>query len=50
MEELQAEAYKFTKSNTPSLVFFIFFKLYKWHQIAQNVTSKIGNDNLKILS
>ena len=25
----------FTKSNTPPWVFFVFFKSYKWHQIAQ---------------
>ena len=24
----------FTKSNTPSWVFFTFFRLYKWYQIA----------------
>ena len=28
----------FTKSNTPPWVFFTFFKLYKWNQIAQNIT------------
>ena len=28
----------FTKSNTPLWVFFAFFKLYKWHQIAQRIT------------
>ena len=27
-----------TKSNTPPLVFFTFFKLYKWYQIAQRIT------------
>ena len=26
------------KSNTPPRVFFMFFKLYKWHQIAENIT------------
>ena len=25
------------KSNNPQLVFFTFFKLYKWYQIAQNL-------------
>ena len=29
----------FTKSNTPPWVFFTFFRLYKWYQIAQNITS-----------
>ena len=27
----------FTKSNTPLWVFFTFFNLYKWYQIAQNI-------------
>ena len=27
-----------TKSNTPPWMFFTFFKLYKWYQIAQNIT------------
>ena len=27
----------FTKSNTPSWVFFTFLKLYKWYQIAQRI-------------
>ena len=26
------------KSNTPPWVFYTFFKLYKWYQIAQNIT------------
>ena len=29
LEKLQASAYNFTKSITPSLVFFAFLKLYK---------------------
>ena len=28
----------FTKINTPSWLFFTFFKLYKWYQIAQRIT------------
>ena len=28
----------FTKSNTPPCVFFTFFKLYKWYEIAQRTT------------
>ena len=32
------EAYNFTKINTPPWVFFTFFKLYKWYQIAQHIT------------
>ena len=38
---LQASAYTFTKSNTPSWVFFTFFKLYKWYQIAQSITHEL---------
>ena len=34
-------ACNFTKSNTPSWVFFTFSKLYKWYQIAQSITYKI---------
>ena len=34
--KLHAEACNFTKSITPPWVFFMFFKLYKWCQIAQN--------------
>ena len=31
-------ACNFTKSNTPSWVFFTFSKFYKWYQIAQSIT------------
>ena len=44
--KLQASAYNFTKSNTPPWVFFTFFKLYKWYQIAQSVAiilKKVGH-------
>ena len=33
--KLQAEACNFTKINSPPWMFFTFFKLYKWYQIAQ---------------
>ena len=34
-----------TKNNTPPWIFFMFFKLYKWYQIAQSVTiSSIKED------
>ena len=33
---------KFTKSSTPRCVFFTFFELYKWHQMAY--------ENLKTLN
>ena len=33
-----AEACNFTKINTPPWVFFTFFKLYKWYQVAQRIT------------
>ena len=36
--KLQTEACNFTKSITPPWVFFTFFKLYKWCQIAQSIT------------
>ena len=33
------QAKDFTKSNTPPWVFFTFFKLHKWYQIAQRITN-----------
>ena len=33
-----ASACNFSKINTPPWVFFMFFKLYKWYQIAQRTT------------
>ena len=36
--KLQALACNFTKSNTHLWVFFTFFKLYTWYQIAQRTT------------
>ena len=36
--KLQAKVCNFTKSNTPACVFFTFFKLYEWYQIAQHIT------------
>ena len=36
--KLQTKACNFTKSNTLLWVFFMFFKLYKWYQIAQCMT------------
>ena len=45
-------ACNFTKSNTPPWLFFTFFKLYKWYQIAQsNIYVQdvfIGRFNLRI--
>ena len=38
LENCRLWACNFTKSNTPSRVFFTFFKLYKWCQIAQRIT------------
>ena len=35
------------KSNTPSWVFFTFFKLFKWYQIALRITSSM-HDALKL--
>ena len=31
--------FNFTKSSTPLWVFFMFFELYKWYQIAQDITN-----------
>ena len=36
--KLQASACNFTKSKTLALVFFTFFKLYKWYQIVQRIS------------
>ena len=36
--KLQAAACNFTTINTLPWVFFTFFKLYKWYQIAQHIT------------
>ena len=36
--KLQTETCNFTKINTSPWVFFTFFKLYKWDQIAQRIT------------
>ena len=36
--KLETEACNFAKSNTPPWVFFMFFELYKWYQITQNIT------------
>ena len=36
--KLQDSPCNFTKSNTPPWVFFRFFKLYKWYQIAQSIS------------
>ena len=36
--KLQAKTCNFAKSNTPSWVFFTFFKLCKWYEITQNIS------------
>ena len=41
--KLQASACNFTRSNTPIWVFFTFLKLYKWYQIAHNITFQFAN-------
>ena len=52
--KLQTKACNFTKSNTTSWMFFMFLKLYKWYQIAQNITYYLTmswfNSNLLLLS
>ena len=42
--KLQALACNFTKINTPPWVFFTFFELYKWYQIAQCITYMCLNE------
>ena len=42
-------ACNFTKSNTPPGAIFMFFKLYKWYQIAQSIT-KNANETAPSLS
>ena len=38
----------FTKSNSPPLVFITFFKLNRWYQIAQSITSS-GHQRWKVI-
>ena len=38
LAKLQAEAYNFTKSNTPPWVFLTFLRLHKWHRTAQSIS------------
>ena len=46
--KLQAQACISTKSNNPPWVFFTFFKLHKWYQIAQGIT-RILTTNIVML-
>ena len=39
-------ACNFTKSNTPPRAFSMFFKLYKWYQIAQRIAYELRDFNL----
>ena len=43
--KLQALACYFTEGNIHPLMFFRFFKLYKWYQIAQCITYKQSPPN-----
>ena len=45
--KLQVLACNFTKISTLPWVFFMFFKLYKWYQIAQRITNMDGFINQK---
>ena len=38
MDKCYLETCNFTKLNTSPWVFFVFFKLFKWYQIAQRIT------------
>ena len=44
--KLQAKTCNFTKSNTPPWVFFMFFRLYKWYQIAQRISYELNKNEL----
>ena len=44
--KLQAEACHFTKTDTLTWMFFTFFKLYKFYQIAQSI---IYHESLRVL-
>ena len=48
MKKFQTKACTYTKSNTTPWVFFKFFQLYKWYQIAQSITFtlKLGKEIL----
>ena len=39
---------QFTQSTTSLYVFFTFFKLHKWYQIAQNVSVKVSRKNMDL--
>ena len=45
---VKLQAY-FTKSNTPSWVFFTFIKLHKWYQIAQRILWTLTKSDKVIL-
>ena len=42
LKKLQGKSLQFTEIDTPPWVFFTFFELYKWYQIAQNITSEFN--------
>ena len=46
--KLQASACNFIKSITPPWMFFPFFKLCKWYQIAQSITNSLDCKELLI--
>ena len=43
--KLKASACNFTKSNTPTWVFFTIFKLYKWYQIVPSVSLNLKTEH-----
>ena len=45
--KVHAGACNFTKAITPPWVFFMFFNLYKWYQIAQRITYFYTDDDRK---
>ena len=42
---VKALVFNFNNSNTPQWEFFTFFKLYKWHQMAQPITYNFGYES-----
>ena len=43
---LRAQICHITKSSTPPWVFFTYFKLYKWYQIAQSVSFTVHFEHM----
>ena len=46
----EAKTWNFTKSNIPPWVFFTFFELCKWYQIAESITNILRVSPIKRLA